>query len=772
MATQQQIATKLNRLFSFMPSGFKDKKNFSALMGAIAESDADLNNLFLEVRKQLFVNTAEDVYLDMLGANVGVSRPALVGMVDSDFREFIKLQTYHPKQVRSLLFKLMELFYGTDTIKANISSAAAGPYNILDGSTLNVMIDGITRKDITFLAASFNNSVAVTPQELTAQINTQVDGGMFASTYYNASDKLQYLQLFTDTFGPVGSIEIIGGTANRFLKFPDTMRLGSTITTKYRIVTSLTNTSLYWAGGDNPSFSQLTDGDSVILTGTPIYSDNVGSFLIDDIVDTSIPALILDATSATFMSANTVRYAMPATTSIVTGNQVIIDGFVNSSNNGTFVVLNVNASYIDLQTTRLDSADDEVAPATVDLLPSASRVLFSNPNGVNQAVFSVSTLDDVLFFRPVKRKLESVKRAATIWEINANEVIVTLPATPIIIRRSLAGSAHMQGADALIDKAFLSSIEMANTDYFPDLGGNFYLQKANGTVLRDIKYSYNLLNGNTLQGVNPTITPSGDKLSLGVGALSATSTSNIIQVTTISPHLLTSGELISVKNFNGFAGIPAQNLNGTRNIVTIIDDLNFTFTAGSAATSTTTNSPSYGKGEIFTARNSRVVITNVQQNTGYVGSYVYDPNNAQYTISGTQTTVTQDILLGQFGGSLSVFNSNVFPETSGQIVINYGKHDEEGPINYIAKPGVGSIFIDPAYRFKSSHSSGAAINLLSSRFATTPTVNGSNYPVYVVDTVTPRSTLENLLLDAKAAGISMKFVVILPENVYNLYQLY
>ena len=128
MATQQQIATKLNRLFSFMPSAFKDKPNFNALMGAIAESDADLNNLFLDVRKQLFVNTAEDVYLDMLGANVGVSRPALVGMVDDDFREFIKLQTYYPKQVKSLLFKLMELFYGTDTIKAHTSSAAAGPY--------------------------------------------------------------------------------------------------------------------------------------------------------------------------------------------------------------------------------------------------------------------------------------------------------------------------------------------------------------------------------------------------------------------------------------------------------------------------------------------------------------------------------------------------------------------------------------------------------------------------------------------------------------------
>jgi len=772
MATQQQIATKLNRLFSFMPAAFKDRPNFNALMGAIAESDADLNNLFLDVRKQLFVNTAEDVYLDMLGANVGVSRPALVGMVDDDFREFIKLQTYHPKQVRSLLFKLMELFYGTDTIKAHTSSAAAGPYVVLDGSTLNVSIDGITQQDFTFLSSSFNDPNSVTPQELTAQVNTQSNGVMFASTYYNASDKLEYLQLFTNTFGPVGSIEILGGTANRFLKFPNTMSLGSTITTKYRIVSSLASTNLYWAGGDNPSFSQLMTGDKVILTGIPISSGNVGSFAIDSIIDTSTPALILTTTSATFVSANTVRYAMPSTVSVVVNNEVTVSGFVNIDNNGTFLVLNVAASYIDLQTTRLNSGDDEVISATVDLLPSATHITYSNPSGVNQSAFNVSTLDDVIFFRPVKQKLESVKRAATIWEVKPNEIIVTLPATPIIIRRNLSGSAHMQGTDALISKAFLSTVEVANPQHFPELMGHFYVQKPDGALLRDTLYTYNLISGNVLQGVTPTVPPVGDKLILGVGPLAATIASNVIQVTTITPHLLTSGELINLKNFNGFAGIIAQNINGVRSVVNIIDDLNFTTTVGGTALITITNSPSYGKGEIFTSRNSRVIITNIAQNSGYVGSYVYNPKNATYTISGTQTTTTQDVLLGQFGGSLSVFNSGVFPDSSGQIVINYGRSDEEGPINYIAKPGVGSVFIDPSYRFKSSHTSGAAINLLSSRFATTPTVTGSNYPVYVVDTIKPRNTLEDLLLAAKAAGISMRFVVILPENVFNLYGLY
>ena len=769
--TQRQ-ARRLQQLFSFMPEYFTGKKNFTALMGAIAESDSDLENLFIEVRKQLFVQTAEGSYLDKLGSNTGVTRPPLIGMIDDDFREFIKLQSYYPKQIRSLLFNLMELFYGTDTIKANTKSTVPGPYVVFDGATLNLTIDGLNSYIITFQASSFNDPSSVTPQELTAQINAQSDGTFFASTFYDAVNKLQSLQIFTDTFGPVGSIEVIGGSANRFLKFPDTMNLGATISTKYRIVVFPASTNLYWAGGDNPLFSSLIPGNYVILTGSPFTSANVGSFEIESVNDTSVPALILPTTSATFISANLVRYAMTSTSSIVQGNQVTVSGFSNASNNGTFIVIGTTGTYVDLQTTRINSSDDEVASGLVDLLPSATNISFSNPDGVTQPTFSVSSTNDVLFFKAVKDKLESEKRAATIWEINSNEIVVTLPATPIIIRRGLAGSAHLQGTSAIITKAFLGSIDIANTTYFPDISGHFYIQQPDNLIIRDTLYTYSLLNGNTLQGVTPIITPVGDKLQMGVGPLSATASSNLLLVTVTDPHLLSSGELINIKNFNGFAGLSDSDINGVRSVTSIVDNLNFYVTADNTATSTVTNAPSVDKGEIFTVRNSKVVITNVQQNTGYLGSYIFNPKNAKYTISGTQTTTTQEILLGEFGGSISVFNSGVFPETSGQVVINYGRSDEEGPVNYIAKPGVGSLFIDPSYRFKKNHLAGAAINLLSSQFATSVTTNGSDYPVYIVDTVGPRDTLENLILGAKAAGVSVRFVVTVPETVYNQYSLY
>lgn len=771
-ANQKQIAKRLERVLSFLPGVFRDKKNFTAVLGAVSSQDAELENLFIEVRKQLFIDTAEGQYLDMLGSNVGVIRPPLIGMVDADYREFIKLQTYYPKQIRQLLFRLMELFYGRDTIKANIRSVSSGPFIVFDKANLLVRVDGGDIVEITFSAAAFNDPNNVSAEEIAAQINAQAPSTLFSATYFNAIDKLNFVELFTDTFGPVGSIEVVGGSANRFLKFPETMRLGTTVSSQYRLVKNNTSMRLYWAGGDNPNFSLLRDGDSVLLTGTPFLPANSGSYFLNTIVDTGIPASQLAATAATYQSPNVVRYTMPSTTGILAGNEVNVLGFTNSTNNGQFLVVSVASGYIDLQTTRMDNTADESASGVVDLVPNAAYIEYINENGITQSLFGVVTVDDVLFFRPKKKKLESAIRSATVWEVNSNEIIVTLPATPVIVRRSLSGSAHMQGTTASIARAFTSTIELTNPEYFPILDGHFYLQKANGHIIRDIRYTYAARNGNELLNITPQLEPNGDKLQMGVGPLSSTMGSNVVQVTTVEPHGLVSGELVRLANFNQFAGMLAGDINGTRAVTNIIDDLNFTITADIPANATTTNAPAIDKGEVYTTHNSKVVITNIQQGTGYVGSYVYDQENAKYTVSNIQTTIQQPVLLGEFGGSLQVFDSTVFPEATGEVIISYGRQDEEGPVKFIAKPSSGTIFIDPSYRFKKSHESGVAINLLRSKFATEPGASGKNYPVYVVDTVSPREKLKELLLDAKAAGVSVRFIVVLPDNVYNAFSIY
>lgn len=943
MASTRQIAKRLERLFSFMPGAFRDKKNFGAVMGAIAESDADIEQLFLEVRKQLFIETAQDEYLNMLGANLGVNRPPLTGMVDEDFREFIKLQTYYPKQIKQLLFRMMELFYGRDTIKANIRTSVPGNYQVFDGANLKINVDGLYDLEVVFYESDFNNPQSVSAEEIAAQINSKLDNVVFAATYRNAIDKQTYLELFTDTFGPVGSISVTGGSANRFLKFPSTLRLGTTIASQYRFVKQNTSMKLYWAGGDNPLFSQLRSGDSVLITGSSFPSNNVGSFAVESIIDTGVPAVKLPASSAVLQSPNVVRYEMPTTVNVLQGNQVTVSGFTNPSNNGTFLVLSTSSGYIDVASFRTTSADDETsvgsiaysytaqnalygsssasdelgcryipsstftlsminipnmqtfgtsstatigikiyqdsvisgtpapasllatslntvafnsangsqtfsfAPVTlnagtpylvmvyyangtgigynggagpyvlwgfdssvslpenqyvyngngswsapgyiamnftasaastgpspflVDLLPSASHIVYTNENGSSTDTVSVSTVDDVLFFRPEKRKLESAKRPATVWEVTSNEIVIILPATPVVVRRGLSGSSHVQGTSAIINKSFSNKVDLINPEFFPAYSGSFWLQKPNGHVVRDKTYTYSVKANESLLNVTPPITPIGSKLRLGVGPLSTESGSSLVTVTCVEPHNLSSGELVRFANFEAFNGLTEEAINSTFSVVTVVDSVTFTVNTAGTAASSGSNSPSVDKGEIFTAKGSKVVITNVQQNTGYVSAYIYDEKNALYTISDMQTTLSEDILIGDFGNSISVFNSGVFSDNSGEVIFSYGKTDEEGPVKYIARPSSTRIFIDPSYRFKKSHKPGAPINLMRSPFPTEVAATGKQYPVYIVDTISPREKLKELLLDAKAAGVSIRFIVVLPDNVYNAFDLY
>jgi hypothetical protein len=652
-----------------------------------------------------------------------------------------------------------------------------GNFSVFDGSTLIFNIDGEFEETVVFGAASFSDPTNVSPQEIAATINSQVGDIMFAATYTDASLKQEFVEVYTNTFGPRGSISVVGGSANRFLRFPDTLRFGATISSQYRLEKISTNMKLYWAGGDNPTFSLLQRGDSVLLTGNTFSApfgdpNNAGSFLIDEIVSSNTPASILAASDAIFQSINVVRYAMPDTSNIIAGNSIIISGFSNASNNGTFNVINVNAAYIDVASPRINAADDEVTSGQVDLISNAAYISFVNEEGSSTGIFNVLSTDDILFFRPTKKKLESSKRPATVWEINANEIVVTLPATPIVVRRSLKGSCHLQGVVALTDKMFTSSLNVKDASNFPAINGHFYLQKPDGAILRDAKYSYSVLSGLQLLNVTPSPDVVGDKLSLGVGPLSTQVGSNIITVTSVEPHGLDSGELVKLRNFDSFAGLSESDINVIVAVTDILTPTMFTITLGAPASSTTTNTPSVDKGEIYTAKNSRVMITNIQQNSGYVSAYVYDPKNAPYTISENQTTLMGDVNEGEFGNYLSVHNSDVFSESFGEIVIGYGKSDEEGPIKYIAKPSSGSIFIDPAYRYVKKHSAGTPINLLRSKFATFPSSNGSNYPVYVTDTITPRETLKVLIQEAVAAGITIRFIILLPDNVYNLYSLY
>src|SRR5271157_1318178 len=97
--------TKIDQIHNIMPAHYNTRTNpnWNALIKAIGQSDQNLANLVVAVKDQFFVKTASAPYLDNLAANDGVSRPPGTGMNDANFKKFIPIMAYKPKQVKFII---------------------------------------------------------------------------------------------------------------------------------------------------------------------------------------------------------------------------------------------------------------------------------------------------------------------------------------------------------------------------------------------------------------------------------------------------------------------------------------------------------------------------------------------------------------------------------------------------------------------------------------------------------------------------------------------
>src|ERR1035437_4158173 len=103
---------KVDALHDLLPNSFNSKTNtnWKALVDALGGADQDTTDLITQVRSQFFVKTASRPYLDRLGANSMISRPAVVGMDDPSFRQYIPILSYQTKQVKLILDELFAIF--------------------------------------------------------------------------------------------------------------------------------------------------------------------------------------------------------------------------------------------------------------------------------------------------------------------------------------------------------------------------------------------------------------------------------------------------------------------------------------------------------------------------------------------------------------------------------------------------------------------------------------------------------------------------------------
>lgn len=148
---------------------------------------------------------------------------------------------------------------------------------------------------------------------------------------------------------------------------------------------------------------------------------------------------------------------------------------------------------------------------------------------------------------------------------------------------------------------------------------------------------------------------------------------------------------------------------------------------------------------------------------GNEGPYLFDETKP-YVIGSEQCLTTSNIDLAD-SSIIQVDNASDFPDAEGQLIFGFGTEKEEGPIPYIARPSGTSIIIDPSYKFQQTHGVGTDISLVASNLAMEVASDGTDYAVYLTDTVSGRLYAEELIDLVVASGIRVAITILYPNPI-------
>lgn len=304
---------------------------------------------------------------------------------------------------------------------------------------------------------------------------------------------------------------------------------------------------------------------------------------------------------------------------------------------------------------------------------------------------------------------KQIETKAAVYEINPNEIVVQIPSSVPILRRSLQGSAHPKGTKTEI----YSEEEIYD---FSALGATSDL---------DI----------TIDGSPFTVT-----------FTHASDFNDASRVTAEEIVDVINEQLQFLQGFtNGVGGYKNVGLRTT------FGSMEYQVTGGTANTVLNFNTA--------LQQDPDLIIPN------YPSAYIFDPVGQLFTVTGISSELSATINEGQVSPNLAIADASTFPNESGQILLNFGRSKQEGPIGYNSRPNNSTLLADASHVFTKEHLAGSKVNYIADQ-PTLPRVTGDDYPVFVVGTEEAREAAENLIRSLLAAGVVVRFIVQFPEVLF------
>lgn len=408
----------------------------NAFLDGADEIVAQLEAYAEYAQDQFFFTTADAEYVFKLAARAGFYLPRNAGLNIEGLKPLAPLMINQPKTTLALIAQLIEIYFSQVLARPNIVSAQAEPYYLKENDDLIVKTRDAEHR-LTIDTTVFSNIRRVTAAELATYINS-VQNHYIATVFYDRSVGKNKIKLISSGAGPNEIIQISGGTLQNILLFPNVVPTTNTVQTKW----SVTKTADYsdivtfqYLDGPLPSVYQTKIGDIVTIRNQfDVGTSGLANIELIDLLGNTIVDLL----------GNPVNVAV----TLIEGNY--------STLNGSYEIIEMGYDYFKIRNRYLH-------------LPIANYgevVQFSSR--------------DIIFTENKAHRVYEQEAFSYLTEMTDDEISVTVPAVPPIVKRFLEGAWHFYGARHSITDFTRNSIkiDLLSESQLPNIGNTFILQSS------------------------------------------------------------------------------------------------------------------------------------------------------------------------------------------------------------------------------------------------------------------------------------------------------
>jgi len=236
----------------------------NAFLDGADEAVAQLEAFAEYAQNQFFFSTADAEYVFKLAARDGFYLPKNSGLNIEGLKPLAPLMINQPKTTLALLTQILEIYFSQSLCRPSMVCAQAEPYKLKANDDFIVKTREATHR-LTIDEKLFSNIKSVSASELSTYINS-VQDHYIATVYFDRTVNKNKIRLIPNGTGANEIIQVLGGTLQNLLLFPEVVPTTNTTQTTWtvsKIADYSDIVTFKYADGTAPDVFQVSVGDIV-----------------------------------------------------------------------------------------------------------------------------------------------------------------------------------------------------------------------------------------------------------------------------------------------------------------------------------------------------------------------------------------------------------------------------------------------------------------------------------------------------------------------------